>query len=651
MRQTVRLALAVTVLALAGAARAEGISPEALARVKAAEAARIEAVERVFGAVVAVYRSAGQGGGSGVVIHPDGFALTNYHVVRAAGKSGRAGLADGNLYPWRLYGMDPGGDLAVIRLDGADPFPAAPLGDSRSVQVGDWALAMGNPFVLAEDQRPTVTLGVVSGVGRFQHGLGGRALVYGNCIQIDTSINPGNSGGPLFDIHGRLIGINGRGSFEERGRVNVGVGYAISIEQARNFLPDLLAARACQHATLDATFIDGDTHVICDAVNLDSPIGRMGLRPGDELVAFDGGRIRTANQFLNRITTYPAGWPVEVTFRHDGRPVSGWVRLTPLPYGQALQPPGRPRPRAVPVPNRAEPPNGDDADKPPDAGQGDDAGGAEPAEPREAEPAREPEGDASPAAAPGRPSITPGAIMNAELNQAACRWLLAQYVAYLGGREAFERVAAVRCEETRSRTGQEVSRGRRLQAADGRFRIERLAGEAAGAGMGWDGSRFWERSDATKPAEVVEGDAARGREAVALGRALAALTAANPLDAFAEIELEGGDRACRQRAFRLRVRQADGPACVFWFSVFDDRGRFEVRLLKAALDSGAAEDGRAITFGDYRTVQGLKVPHRRRTVAGLDERVWEEMTVTGCTVLAEPPAGAFDPPEREGVDL
>jgi len=542
-------AAALVLAAAMPRASAEPLSAPDLARARAAEAARCDAVQRVFGSVVAVYRKdPGRGGGSGVVIHPDGWALTNYHVVRAAGKRGKAGLADGNLYPWQMYGTDPGGDLAVIRLEGDAPFPAAPLGASRTVRAGDWALAMGNPFVLAEDQRPTVTLGIVSGVGRFQHGLGGRALVYGNCIQIDTSINPGNSGGPLFDAAGRLIGINGRGSFEERGRVNVGVGYAVSLEQARNFLPDLIASKLCRHGTLDATFVDAGERVICDAVHIDSPVGRLGLRPGDQLVAFDGRPVGTANQFLNRISILPAGWPVEVTFRHDERPVSGRVRLTPLPYGRALRPPTRAR--AEPVPDEDGNAHGEpDAD--PDA-----------------EPDGQPDDDAAPAEAsePAEPPVEPGAIMDADRNREACRWLLGQYVAFLGGREAV----------------------------------------AAAAPVAW-------------PKAV-----AGGAEDAAVARAVVALTAPDPLDAFEEVELEGGDRAAGRRAFRLRVTPPDGPACTLWFSVFDDRGGFEVRLLKAALASEAERDGRAWTFGDYRPDGGVMVPHRVRRVHGLAEQVAPE---------------------------
>src|SRR5690606_7675457 len=108
----------------------------------------------------------------------------------------------------------------------------------------------------------------------------------GNCIQVDSSVNPGNSGGPAFDMTGRVIGINGRISAMERGRVNVGVGYAISMEQIRNFIPDLLATKVVQHGTLDAQFSTRGGHVVCSAINLDSPIARAGLKLGDRLISF-----------------------------------------------------------------------------------------------------------------------------------------------------------------------------------------------------------------------------------------------------------------------------------------------------------------------------------------------------------------------------
>src|SRR5437660_7076908 len=167
----------------------------------------------------------------------------------------QCGLPDGVLYDAVLVGLDKVGDVALIKLlpkkEGQD-FPFAPMGDSDKVRAGDWSLAMGNPFLLATDFTPTVTFGLVSGVHRYQYPEGKGLLEYTDCIQIDTSINPGNSGGPLFNMQGELIGINGRGSFEKRGRVNSGVGYAISSNQIKNFMGHLRAGLDADHASLGA---------------------------------------------------------------------------------------------------------------------------------------------------------------------------------------------------------------------------------------------------------------------------------------------------------------------------------------------------------------------------------------------------------------
>src|SRR5262245_39252402 len=192
-----------------------------------AQAERIAAIKKVHPAIVAVCMQGGQGVGSGVVISPDGYALTNFHVVQPTGPVMQAGLADGILYDAVVVGQDKVGDVALIRLlpkEKGKPFPYVRLGDSDKVRIGDWSLAMGNPFSLAMDFTPTVTYGVISGVNRYQPPEGKGLLEYTDCIQIETSINPGNSGGPLFNMQGELIGINGRGSFEKRGRVNSGVG-------------------------------------------------------------------------------------------------------------------------------------------------------------------------------------------------------------------------------------------------------------------------------------------------------------------------------------------------------------------------------------------------------------------------------------------
>lgn len=330
-----------------------------LSLVKSAEQQRIGVIERVYPTVVMIYGENPQaGGGSGVLFDPAGYVMTNFHVVGAK-KAGWAGLSDHKLYRWKLIGVDPGGDLAIIKLTGRDAFEFSPFGDSDDVRVGDWAMAMGNPFALAEDQTPTVTLGIVSGVKRYQGGAGGNRLVYGNCIQIDSSINPGNSGGPLFNMRGEVIGINGRGSFEERGRVNVGLGYAISSNQVTNFIPDLLATKLCQHATLDATFRDTPDGVICNAIDYDySPLAKHDFDLGDRLVSFNGERITSANHYLNLLTTLPAGWPVEVEWVHEGKAHKALVELNALPYEQNESKPRieMPKPRIPGAPGNPDRP-------------------------------------------------------------------------------------------------------------------------------------------------------------------------------------------------------------------------------------------------------------------------------------------------------
>ena len=157
----------------------------------------------------------------------------------------------------------------------------------------------------------------------------GTLLEYADCLQADAAINPGNSGGPLFDAQGQLIGINGRGSFEKRGRVNVGVGYAISINQIKNFLGHLKSGRIVDHATLGAdvsarrrrprdrrpTFSKNPTPIAAACAI------------GDEIVTFAGRPIPTANAFKNMLGIFPKGWRVPLTYRRDGKTHDILVRL------------------------------------------------------------------------------------------------------------------------------------------------------------------------------------------------------------------------------------------------------------------------------------------------------------------------------------
>ncbi len=322
----------LTVLLLPVFARA-AVDPAVLA----AQKQRVDVIKKVSPSVVAIFGGAGQGGGSGVIVTPDGFALTNFHVASPSGNFMKCGLNDGKLYDAVIVSIDPTGDVALIKLLGRTDFPVARLGDSDSVKVGDWAYAMGNPFLLATDFQPTITYGIVSGVHRYQYPAG-TFLEYTDCIQVDSSINPGNSGGPLFNDRGELIGINGRGSFEKRGRVNSGAGYAISINQIKHFWDHLKSGRIVDHAALGATVTsDFDSKVDVTEILEDSDAFRKGLRLGDEIVSFAGRPIRSVNQFKNILGIYPAGWTLPLVYRRDEKKTTIYVRLQAMHRVSELQ--------------------------------------------------------------------------------------------------------------------------------------------------------------------------------------------------------------------------------------------------------------------------------------------------------------------------
>src|SRR2546423_7862982 len=181
---------------------------------------------------------AAAGLGSGFIVRSDGAILTNAHVVAGATRISVA-LRDGTSYPARLLGIDETNDLAVLKID-AKNLPVAPLGSSTSLMIGEWAIAIGNPygFILANTE-PSVTVGVVSGTGRNLAGQSEGAGVYVDMIQTDASINPGNSGGPLVNAVGEVIGVNSS-IFTPSGG-SVGIGFAIPINRARPVAADLLA--------------------------------------------------------------------------------------------------------------------------------------------------------------------------------------------------------------------------------------------------------------------------------------------------------------------------------------------------------------------------------------------------------------------------
>lgn len=331
-----------------------------------AQQARIETIERVASSVVAIFAPGGEGGGSGVLVAADGITVTNFHVVQGLGGFMKCGLNDGNIYDAVIVGIDPTGDVAVIKLLGREDFPHAEMGDSDTVRMGDWTFAMGNPFLLADDFQPTVTYGMVSGTHRYQYPAG-TFLEYTDCIQVDTSINPGNSGGPLFNEQGQLIGINGRISVEKRGRVNVGAGYSISINQVMFFLDHLKSGRIVDHATLGATVTStSEGTVVVSRILESSEAYRRGLRQGDELISFADRPVRSVNQYKNILGIYPKGWKVPLSFQRGGKrfdvivQLAGLHRSAELSRGSPLEAPnpdqkeGKP-PIPLPIPHMERP--------------------------------------------------------------------------------------------------------------------------------------------------------------------------------------------------------------------------------------------------------------------------------------------------------
>ena len=300
-------------------------TPDAL---KQAEALRVQAIQKAVQATVGIFGAKGQGGGSGVVISPDGFALTNYHVVEGCGEFMKCSMPDGVLYDAVIVGIDPTGDVALVKLLGRDDFPTATIADSDKVQVGDWCFAIGNPFLLATNFQPSVSMGIISGKNRYQYPAG-TLLEYADCLQTDAAINPGNSGGALFNADGDLVGINGRGSFEKRGRVNVGVGYAISINQIMYFLDHLKSGRLVDHATLGAT-VESDSEGVVRVSDVlpTSDAFRRGLRYDDVIVSFAGRKISTVNQFKNVLGILPKGFTPEIVYEREGEQFRIVVRLT-----------------------------------------------------------------------------------------------------------------------------------------------------------------------------------------------------------------------------------------------------------------------------------------------------------------------------------
>ena len=230
--------------------------------------------------------------GSGFLIDEDGYIMTNSHVIEGASEI-QVVLHDGTEYPATLVGVDPATDLAVIRIEPTAPITALPFGNSDDVRVGDWVIAVGNPFGLSS----TVTAGILSARGRRDVPLGG-AIRYVDFLQTDASINPGNSGGPLLNMQGEVIGINTAINPEGQG-----IGFAIPVNMASTILPQLRENGTVSRSWLGIRIAEVDPD-IAGAAGMPEPSGALvtqvvrggpaeiaGLRPGDIILSFDGTAI------------------------------------------------------------------------------------------------------------------------------------------------------------------------------------------------------------------------------------------------------------------------------------------------------------------------------------------------------------------------
>ncbi len=278
-------------------------------------------------------------GGSGLLISEDGYCLTNYHVVAAGSRDGAVKLTqvtlhNGRGYPARLICTDEHGDVALYKLapPKGEKFPFLELGDSDKLEPGRYVMACGNPFgraVPAADRKmyPALSLGIVSVVHRNQG-------TYFDCIQTDAAVNPGNSGGPLVTLDGKLAGITGRIATRYRNRANSGVGYAISANQIRNFLPLMKKGGdggRVHHGQINglvlARGISGGRGAWVYDVSADTTAERAGFRRDDFIIAVGGKPVTGRSLYLARIGTHPMGSKVKVRVVRGEKELDLEVRL------------------------------------------------------------------------------------------------------------------------------------------------------------------------------------------------------------------------------------------------------------------------------------------------------------------------------------
>lgn len=261
-----------------------------------------------------------QGQGSGFIISEDGYILTNNHVVGDVDKI-TVELKDGRVFSdAKLIGTDPDSEVALIKIEGRG-FPVLPMGDSKSLQIGDWVIAVGNPFGLSE----TVTVGVISAVGRSNMHI----AAYEDFIQTDAAINPGNSGGPLIDLDGKVIGINTAIVSQSGGYM--GIGFAIPINMAKNIADQLkgsgkvsrgylgLIAQDVESEMVEPLGLKEPEGVVVAQVEKGSPAEKAGLEVQDVILEVNGEKVKSYDGFRNDIAALKPDSKVQLKILHDGK--------------------------------------------------------------------------------------------------------------------------------------------------------------------------------------------------------------------------------------------------------------------------------------------------------------------------------------------
>jgi serine protease Do len=276
--------------------------------------------------------------GSGFIIRNNGVIITNAHVVQNATNISVM-MRDGTTYPAVALGIDETNDLAVIKID-ARNLPVAPLGDSDSLVIGEWAIAIGNPFgfVLANSE-PSVTAGVISAVGRNLLGSSEGAGVYVDMIQTDASINPGNSGGPLVNARGEVVGVNS--SIYTPSQGSVGLGFAIPINRARRAAEDLI-----DHGEIRRPWIGEllrtpagamsprdviNSGAILRGVVPGSPAASAGLRAEDQILRAGNRQVRNAFDWEAARLSFRVGDRLPLVVKREGRDVAITVTVADRP--------------------------------------------------------------------------------------------------------------------------------------------------------------------------------------------------------------------------------------------------------------------------------------------------------------------------------